>query len=79
MLLGAHPKVRLQFTPTYSSYSSWSDKVELVCAKMGRGIVDRGVHLGREAMPQDPAPHSSLQYRCDPLHWSCAAPMRRIA
>jgi len=38
--LEAHPKVRLHFTPTYSS---WLNQVELWFAKIERDVIGRGV------------------------------------
>jgi transposase len=38
--LAAHPKVRLHFTPTYSS---WLNQVELWFSKIERDVITRGV------------------------------------
>ncbi|THJ23591.1 MAG: IS630 family transposase, partial [Nitrospira sp. CG24E] len=38
--LGAHPKVHLHFTPTYSS---WLNQVELWFGKIERDVIARGV------------------------------------
>jgi transposase len=38
--LAAHPKVRLHFTPTYSS---WLNQVELWLSKIERDVIARGV------------------------------------
>ena len=56
--LEANPKVRLHFTPTYSS---WLNKVELWFSKIERDLIHRGVFTStHDPDPQDHALHSQV-------------------
>lgn len=72
-----HPKVKLHFTPTYSS---WLDQVELWFAKIERDVITRGV------FPSVPGLKRKLkryirQYNNapKPIKWKYADTKRRIA
>ena len=74
--LGAHPQVRLHFTPTYSS---WLNQVELWFAKIERDVIARGVFtsvpdlkrkLMRHIRHYDNAPKT--------VKWKYFDPTRRI-
>src|SRR6202047_3835633 len=74
--LDTHPKVRLHFTPTYSS---WLNQVELWFAKIERDVIARGVFtsvpdLKRKLM------RYIRQYNKDPktVKWKYFDPTRRI-
>src|SRR6266481_2381824 len=74
--LAAHPKVRLHFTPTYSS---WLNQVELWFSKIERDVIARGVFtsvpdLKRKLM------RYIRQYnkQAKPVKWKYFDPTRRI-
>jgi len=74
--LEAHPRVRLHFTPTYSS---WLNQVELWFAKIQRDVIARGVFtsvadLGRKLRRYIQAYSKSAK----PFRWTYTDPSRRI-
>ena len=74
--LEAHPRVRLHFTPTYSS---WLNQVELWFAKIQRDVIARGVFtsvadLGRKLRRYIRAYSKSAK----PFRWTYTEPSRRI-
>jgi transposase len=71
-----HPKVRLHFTPTYSS---WLNQVEIWFAKIERDVIARGVFtsvsdLRRKLMRYIRA----YAKRARPIRWTYTDPKRRI-
>lgn len=76
LFLKAHPRVRLHFTPTYSS---WLNQVELWFAKIQRDVIARGVFtsvadLGRKLRHYIRAYSKSAK----PFRWTYTDPTRRI-
>ena len=74
--LADHPKVRLHFTPTYSS---WLNQVEIWFAKIERDVIARGVFtsvadLRRKLMNYIRA----YGKRARPIRWTYTDPQRRI-
>jgi transposase len=74
--LADHPKVRLHFTPTYSS---WLNQVEIWFAKIERDVIARGVFtsvadLRRKLMKFIRA----YATRARPIRWTYTDPKRRI-
>ena len=74
--LAKHPKVRLHFTPTYSS---WLNQVELWFAKIQRDVIARGVFtsvadLGNKIRKYIRAYSKSAR----PFRWTYTDPTRRI-
>jgi transposase len=74
--LADHPKVRLHFTPTYSS---WLNQVEIWFAKIERDVIARGVFtsvsdLRRKLMSYIRA----YAKRARPIRWTYTDPKRRI-
>jgi transposase len=74
--LTQHPKVRLHFTPTYSS---WLNQVEIWFAKIERDVIARGVFtsvadLRRKLMKYIHA----YAKRARPIRWKYTDPRRRI-
>jgi transposase len=74
--LAAHPKLRLHFTPTYSS---WLNQVELWFSKIERDVISRGVFtsvpdlkrkLMRYIRHYNKAPNT--------VKWKCFDPTKRI-
>jgi transposase len=75
--LADNPKVRLHFTPTYSS---WLNQVEIWFAKIERDVIARGVFtsvadLRRKLMRYIRA----YAQRARPLRWNYTDPKRRIS
>ena len=71
-----HPKVRIHFTPTYSS---WLNQVELWFAKIQRDVISRGVFtsvadLARKLHKYIGAYAKSAR----PFRWTYTDPQRRI-
>jgi transposase len=71
-----HPKVRLHFTPTYSS---WLNQVEIWFARIERDVIARGVFtsvsdLRRKLMKYIRA----YAKRARPIRWTYTDPKRRI-
>jgi len=74
--LADHPKVRLHFTPTYSS---WLNQIEIWFAKIERDVIARGVFtsvsdLRRKLMTYIRA----YAKRARPIRWTYTDPKRRI-
>jgi transposase len=74
--LADHPKVRLHFTPTYSS---WLNQVEIWFAKIERDVIARGVFtsvsdLRRKLMTYIRA----YAKRARPIRWTYTDPQKRI-
>jgi len=75
--LASHPKIRLHFTPTYSS---WLNQVEIWFAKIERDVIARGVFtsiadLRRKLMNYIRA----YAKRARPIRWTYTDPKRRIS
>ena len=75
--LAAHPRVRLHYTPTYSS---WLNQVELWFSKIERDVIARGIFtsvtdLRRKLMRYIRHYNKTAK----PFRWSYADPARRIA
>jgi len=75
--LAAHPRVRLHFTPTYSS---WLNQVELWFAKIERDVISRGIFtstrdLARKLMRYIEHYNKSAK----PVRWTYNEVTRRIA
>ena len=75
--LAAHPRVRLHYTPTYSS---WLNQVELWFSKIERDVIARGIFtsvpdLRRKLMRYIRHYNKTAK----PFRWSYADPTRRIA
>jgi transposase len=71
-----HPRVRLHFTPTYSS---WLNQVEIWFARIQRGVIARGVFtsvadLSRKLMKYIHPYAKSAR----PFRWTYSHPKRRI-
>jgi transposase len=75
--LAAHPRVRLHFTPTYSS---WLNQVELWFAKIERDVIARGIFTSKRDLARKLRRYID-RYNQDatPFRWSYADPTRRIA
>jgi transposase len=74
--LAEHPRVKLHFTPTYSS---WLNQVELWFAKIERGVIARGIFssvrdLARKLMRYIRLYNKNPQ----PVKWKHSDPSRRI-
>lgn len=74
--LEANPKVRLHFTPTYSS---WLNKVELWFSKIERDLIHRGVFTSTKDLARKIARYIR-KYNEDPkpVKWTYTDPSRRI-
>jgi transposase len=74
--LADHPKVRLHFTPTYSS---WLNQVEIWFAKIERDVIARGVFTSVSDLR-----HKLITYirayakRARPIRWTYTDPQKRI-
>lgn len=75
--LAAHPRVRLHFTPTYSS---WLNQVELWFAKIERDVIARGIFTSKRDLARKLRRYIG-RYNQDakPFRWTYADPARRIA
>lgn len=75
--LAAHPRVRLHFTPTYSS---WLNQVELWFAKIERDVIARGIFTSKRDLARKLRRYID-RYNQDakPFRWTYADPARRIA
>ncbi len=71
-----HPKVKLHFTPTYSS---WLNQVELWFSKIERDLIYRGVFKSTRDLTRQIMKYIR-QYNDDPraVKWTCDEPSRRI-
>jgi transposase len=74
--LATHPRVRLHFTPTYSS---WLNQVELWFAKIERDILARGIFTSVADLKRKILRYIR-RYNADatPFRWSYADPSHRI-
>ena len=74
--LAAHPRVRLHFTPTYSS---WLNQVELWFAKIERDLLARGVFTSIPDLARKIRRYIA-QYNKDPkpIRWTYRDPTHRI-
>jgi DDE superfamily endonuclease len=63
--LADHPKVRLNFTPTYSS---WLNQVEIWFAKIERNVIARGVFTSVSDLRRKLMRYPRLR-RARPIHW----------
>ena len=71
-LIGAHPKVHLHVTPTYSS---WLNQVELWFGKIERNVIARGcVHFRFGPEEKSLTLHPSLQQIARTVKWKYADP-----
>ena len=74
--LEAHPRLRLHFTPTYSS---WLNQVELWFAKIERDLLARGIFTSvsdlRRQLMRYIRQHNQAAV---PVRWTYADPRRRI-
>jgi transposase len=75
--LAAHPRVRLHFTPTYSS---WLNQVELWFAKIERDVIALGIFTSKRDLARKLRRYID-RYNQDakPFRWTYADPTRRIA
>jgi transposase len=74
--LETNPKVRLHFTPTYSS---WLNQVELWFAKIERDVIARGVFTSTGDLRRKLMTYiRRYNKRARPIRWSYADPSRRI-
>jgi transposase len=75
--LVAHPKVRLHFTPTYSS---WLNQVELWFAKIQRDLLARGIFTSVTDLAHKIRKYIRAYAKvARPFRWSFSDPTRRIA
>jgi transposase len=74
--LADHPKVRLHFTPTYSS---WLNQVEIWFAKIERDVIARGVFTSVSDLRRKLMKYiTAYAKRARPLRWTYTDPQRRI-
>ena len=74
--LAAHPKVRLHFTPTYSS---WLNQVELWFAKIQRDLLARGIFTSVADLARKIRKYIHAYAKvARPFRWSFSDPTRRI-
>ena len=72
-----HPKVRLHFTPTYSS---WLNQVELWFAKIERDVLARGIFTSVADLARRIRPYIRRYNRAaKPIRWSYRNPAHRIS
>lgn len=75
--LAAHPKVRLHFTPTYSS---WLNQVELWFAKIERDVIARGIFTSTKDLAKKLMRYiEHYNDRAQPVNWKYSDASRRIA
>jgi transposase len=75
--LSAHPRVRLHFTPTYSS---WLNQVELWFAKIERDLLARGIFTSRADLKRKIMRYiRKYNTAAVPIRWSYTDTSRRIA
>jgi transposase len=75
--LAQHPRVRLHFTPTYSS---WLNQVELWFAKIERDILARGIFTSVADLKRKIMKYIRHYNKVPkPIRWTYADPTRRIA
>jgi transposase len=74
--LAEHPKVRLHFTPTYSS---WLNQVEIWFAKIERDVIARGVFTSVSDLRRKLIRYIRAYAKCArPIRWTYTDPKRRI-
>lgn len=74
--LGAHPNVRLHFTPTYSS---WLNQVELWFGKIERDVIARGVFTSVQDLARKLRRYiNAYSANAKPIRWRYSDPTRRI-
>jgi transposase len=74
--LEANPRVKLHFTPTYSS---WLNQVEIWFAKIERDVIERGVFTSTTDLSRKLMRYIRRYNRSPrPIRWSYANPKKRI-
>lgn len=74
--LGAHPRVHMHYTPTYSS---WLNQVELWFAKIERDCIARGIFTSTADLRRKLLHYIRAHNKhCHPFVWSYSTPARRI-
>jgi len=74
--LEAHPRIRLHFTPTYSS---WLNQVELWFGKIERDVIARGVFTSVKDLAKKLRRYiNAYSANAKPIRWNYADPSRRI-
>jgi transposase len=74
--LEAHPRVRLHFTPTYSS---WLNQVELWFGKIERDVIARGVFTSVKDLAKKLRRYiNAYSANAKPIRWNYTDPSRRI-
>ena len=74
--LGEHPKVRLHFTPTYSS---WLNQIEIWLGLISRDCIRRGVFKSAPDLSKKIMAYIRLYNRhARPFHWTYRNPRKRI-
>jgi transposase len=73
----AHPKVRLHFTPTYSS---WLNPIELWFAKIERDLLARGIFTSVNDLARRIRTYIRRYNKAaKPIRWSYRDPAHRIS
>ena len=74
--LADHPKVRLHFTPTYSS---WLNQIEIWFAKIERDVIARGVFTSVRDLSRKLIRYiRAYAKRARPIRWTYTDPQKRI-
>jgi len=74
--LAEHPRVKLHFTPTYSS---WLNQVELWFAKVQRDVIDRGIFTSTADLARKLRRYiNAYSKSAQPIRWRYSDPSRRI-
>ena len=74
--LDAHSKVKLHFTPTYSS---WLNQVELWFSKVQRDVIARGIFTSAADLARKLRRYINAYSKdAKPIHWKYSNPKRRI-
>lgn len=74
--LDAHPRVRLHFTPTYSS---WLNQVELWFSKLERDVIARGVFTSTADLARKLRRYiNAYSKSAKPFRWKYSNPSKRI-
>ena len=75
--LEQHPRVRLHFTPTYSS---WLNQVEIWFARIERDVISRGIFLSVADLSRKLMRYiRAYSQNARPFKWKYSNPQRRIA
>jgi transposase len=75
--LEQHPRVRLHFTPTYSS---WLNQVEIWFARIERDVISRGIFLSVGDLSRKLMRYiRAYSQNARPFKWKYSNPKRRIA